>query len=310
MIFTSWNIRGLNNKGKQRYLKDRLRKDKPSIMIIQETKMNQQQIKEILEKSKSKYDVMAQDEDGPTGGLAVLWNTEEVIFENWISLPRILSGVCRLAGSRERILISGVYGPHLPRGRKDFLRNIQEIRSIIPDNLWIVGGDFNLIRDLGEKRGSIRRQDQSMEDFNELITDLRLVDIPTTNEAKILLGLGSDHSPICLEIDIKKIKGKKPFRFEAFWLRNPDFLHKVEEWWTQSQARGQGKMHTFQLKLKEIKNRIRKSNREEFGHIMEDKQKLEKEMEDIQQQIILEGRDEERSKEEGKIICQLEDRRK
>eukprot|EP00253_Pinus_taeda_P024627 PITA_24627 len=69
-------------------------------------------------------------------------------------------------------------------------------------------------------------------------------------------------------------------------------------------------MHTFQLKLKEIKNRIRKWNREEFGHIMEDKQKLEKEMEDIQQQIILEGRDEERSKEEGKIICQLEERRK
>eukprot|EP00253_Pinus_taeda_P002797 PITA_02797 len=280
------------------------------IPLSEETKMNQQQIKEILEKSKSKYDVMAQDVDGSAGGLAILWNTEEVIFENWISLPRILSGVCKLVGSRERILISGVYGPHLPRGRKDFLRNIQAIRSIILDNLWIVGGDFNLIRDLGEKRGGIRRQDQSMEDFNELITNLRLVNIPTTNEAKILPGLGSDHWPICLEIDIKKIKGKKPFRFEAFWLRNPDFLHKVEEWWTQSQARGQGKMHTFQLKLKEIKNRIRKWNREEFGHIMEDKQKLEKEMEDIQQQIILEGRDEERSKEEGKIICQLEERRK
>eukprot|EP00253_Pinus_taeda_P018598 PITA_18598 len=69
-------------------------------------------------------------------------------------------------------------------------------------------------------------------------------------------------------------------------------------------------MHTFQLKLKEIKGKIRKWNREEFGHIMEEKQKLEKEMEDIQQQIILEGRDEERSKEEGRIINQLEERRK
>eukprot|EP00253_Pinus_taeda_P012558 PITA_12558 len=69
-------------------------------------------------------------------------------------------------------------------------------------------------------------------------------------------------------------------------------------------------MHTFQLKLKEIKSRIRKWNRDEFGHIMEDKQKLEKEMEDIQQQIILEGRDEERSKEGGRIIIQLEERRK
>jgi len=43
---------------------------------------------------------------------------------------------------------------------------------------------------------------------------------------------------------------------------------------------------------------------------MEEKQKLEKEMEEIQQKISLEGRDEERSREEGSIISQLEERRK
>jgi len=43
---------------------------------------------------------------------------------------------------------------------------------------------------------------------------------------------------------------------------------------------------------------------------MEEKQKLEKEMEEIQQRIITEGRNEERSKEEGIIISQLEEQRK
>lgn len=43
---------------------------------------------------------------------------------------------------------------------------------------------------------------------------------------------------------------------------------------------------------------------------MKEKQKLEKEMEEIQQKIILEGRDEEKSNEEGRIIGQLEERRK
>jgi len=84
----------------------------------------------------------------------------------------------------------------------------------------------------------------------------------------------------------------------------------MEEWWTQSRVKGKGKIHTIQLKLKEIKGKIKKWNKEEFGNIMEEKQKLEKEMEDIQQRIILEGRDEERSKEEGRIINQLEERRK
>lgn len=120
MIITRWNIRGLNSKGKQRYLKERVRKDKPSIMMIQETKMNHQQIQEILEKSRSKYEVMAQDAVGSAGGLTILWNTEEVIFENWISLPRILSGVFRLVGTRERILISGVYVLTYPGAGKIF----------------------------------------------------------------------------------------------------------------------------------------------------------------------------------------------
>eukprot|EP00253_Pinus_taeda_P033576 PITA_33576 len=247
MIITSWNIRGLNSKGKQRYLKERLKKDKPSIMIIQETKMKQQQIQVILDKSKSKFEVMAQDAEGSAGG--------------------------RYFGTQRRSLLK-------------------------------IGSAYqgSYLEDLGEKRGGIQRQDPSMDDFNDLITNLRLVDTPTTNgvftwnnrrggrnqiaskldrfllseqvlnkdvfiEARILPGLGSDHWPICLEIDIKKTNIKKPFRFESFWLRNPDFLNKLEEWWNQSQVRGQCKMHTFQLRLKELKQKIRKWNKEDFGNI-------------------------------------------
>eukprot|EP00253_Pinus_taeda_P033710 PITA_33710 len=227
---------------------------------------------------------MAQDANGTAGGLAILWNPEEVIFENWISLPRILSRLFRLIGMEERILISGVYSPHLPRDRKEFLNNVQKIRRIMPGNLWIIGGDFNLIRELGEKKGGIRRggRNQIASRLDRFLLSEQILNRDVFIETKILPGLGSDHWLIRLEINIKKNKGKKPFRFETFWLRNPEFLHKVEEWWTQSRVKGKGKMHTIQLKLKEIKSKIRKWNREEFGHIMEEKQKLEQEMEDIQ----------------------------
>lgn len=40
MIITSWNIRGLNSKGKQRHLTDRPRKEKPQLMLVQETKIS------------------------------------------------------------------------------------------------------------------------------------------------------------------------------------------------------------------------------------------------------------------------------
>eukprot|EP00253_Pinus_taeda_P011164 PITA_11164 len=215
----------------------------------------------------------------------------------------------RLTRMEERILISRVYGPHLPRERKDFLKNMQVIRPIIPGNLWIIGGDFNLIHDLGEKKGGGEEKKIASRLYRFLLSE-QILNRDVFIETKILPGLGSDHWPIRLEIDIKKNNGKKPFRFKAFWLINPEFLQKMEEWWTQSRVKGKGKMHTIQLKLKEIKCKIKNWNKEEFGNIMEEKQKLEKEMEDIQQRIILEGRDEERSKEEGRIINQLEERRK
>lgn len=93
-------------------------------------------------------------------------------------------------------------------------------------------------------------------------------------EANIMPSLCSDHWPIRLEVDIRWNLGRRPFRFETFWLRDPEFIKKMEEWWTQSTVKGKGKMHTFQLKLKELKGKIRRWNKEEFGNIMEEKQNL------------------------------------
>jgi exonuclease III len=52
MIVISWNIRGLNSKGKQRYLKEKLKKEKPSVMILQETKISVQQIEQLIDRYK------------------------------------------------------------------------------------------------------------------------------------------------------------------------------------------------------------------------------------------------------------------
>jgi len=210
---------------------------------------------------------------------------------------------------------------------------------------WIVGGDFNMITSLNEKRGGLIRIDADMEAFGDMIAEQRLLDIQTTNgiytwnnrrggrhqiaskldkllllehninwdifiEAMILPGMGSDHWPIKIELHIKANPKEKPFRFKAFWLRDQNFMMKVEEWWKQSRQRGRNKMQTFQLKLKELKGNIKNWNKEEFGNIFKDQQLLDQKMKKIQQEIITVGRSEGLAREEGILIGQMEERRK
>eukprot|EP00253_Pinus_taeda_P035223 PITA_35223 len=199
MIITTWNIRGLNSKGKQRYLKEILRKDKPSVMLLQETKISELKLKEIMGNIKPRYEIVGQDVIGSAGG---------------------------------------VYSPHIPGERRTFIRNLVKERDLHKDTPWIIGVDFNMITSLNEKRGGVRRIDGDMELFADTINDQRLVDILTNNgihkwnnrrgekhqiasrldifliseqimsrdilvEAMILPGLGSDHWLVKLEIDLK-----------------------------------------------------------------------------------------------------------
>eukprot|EP00253_Pinus_taeda_P009631 PITA_09631 len=303
------------------------------------------ELTEIIDKSNLPYQVIGQDAIGAAGGIAILWNPNEIILDNWSCMNGSITGLGRIVGTPQQVIITGVYGPPSSGRREQFINSFKTIRILYPEAAWIIGGDFNLIRSLDEKKGGLRRMDHFMDSFNDLIEELRLVDIQSINgiytwnnrrggknqiasrldrflvseaimkmdvfvEAKILPYLGSDHWPIWLEIDIKRIQGKRPFRFEAFWLRDPDFIKKVEDWWGNCTSQGRCRMHTFQLKLKSLKGQIKRWNKEEFGNILEDKQKLEKEMEDIQQKIILEGRIEESVNKEGAILGRLEERRK
>jgi len=121
MILTSWNIRGLNSKGKQRHLAARLKKDKPQIMLLQETKIPSQKMEEILNKIKPRYEQVTIDAKGSAGGIIILWNLAEVLTDWWIRIPRILIGRFRLIGKSEWVVISAVYGPHTCVERDLFL---------------------------------------------------------------------------------------------------------------------------------------------------------------------------------------------
>ncbi|XP_028102784.1 uncharacterized protein LOC114302020 [Camellia sinensis] len=118
---------------------------------------------------------------------------------------------------------------------------------------WCLGGDFNKIRNLGERIGTSRR-DRGMKEFNDFIDRCEVVDVQMIGRkytwcnalngnkwSRIdrflinpewmerfkfkLWGLprvASDHCPIVLMED-EKDWGPKPFKFLNAWLLHPNF---------------------------------------------------------------------------------------
>lgn len=170
MIITSWNIRVLNNKGKQRYLAERIKKEKPQIMLLQETKITVEKMEEILKKFKPYYESMTLDSKGSAGGIAILWNSVEVMVDLWIGMRRILSGRSRMIGHKDGFLVSTVYGLHISIETEAFLIQLLRLGNLHTEKLWVIAEDFNMITTTMEKKGGLQQEDVDMERFRETQT--------------------------------------------------------------------------------------------------------------------------------------------
>ena len=96
-------------------------------MLLQETKVSGQKLQYIIQSFKMKYEVVAIDSVGTSGGISILWNVAETSAEGWIGFPRILTANFRQLGSEENILILNVYGPPIPGERAAFLQSIRKL---------------------------------------------------------------------------------------------------------------------------------------------------------------------------------------
>ena len=132
----------------------------------------------------------------------------------------------------------------------------------------------------------------------------------TSMESTILNFSGSDHWPLQLWMDISATPGKKPFRFEKFWLDHPDFQENIQTWWREAEVPSGSKMYRFQQKLKNLKLTLKLWNQNTFGNIFDAKKQLSAQMEGIQHQIRLQGLTRELKAQEISINQQLGERKR
>ena len=70
---------------------------------------------------------------------------------------------------------------------------------------------------------------------------------------------------------------------------NLDFNEKVKTWWAELQSNQVANMWSFQQNMKALKTKIKKWNKEEFGNIFWEKNRLEICLQEIQSIGLNEG---------------------
>ena len=118
---------------------------------------------------------MVVDSEGASGGLLGVWD------------PRGFQ-IVECCNSRRFILLSGtffnsfecaivnIYAPNEVELRSKLWNSLVKLKKDFPKP-WCLGGDFNEIRTIGERKGCSRR-DKGMREFNEFIESCELSDLP------------------------------------------------------------------------------------------------------------------------------------
>ncbi|XP_073037198.1 uncharacterized protein [Primulina eburnea] len=159
---------------------------------------------------------------------------------------------------------------------------------------WLVGGDFNVVRNSSECLGSSGGRLLPMEEFNHFILDSGLVDagfegssFTWTNKTiwkrldrvfvsvdwgdhfhsirvEHLIRTVSDHCPLFVSVPVFA-SGPTSFRFQSMWLRHHGFLQTVRlNWNLPCHLNG---MHRLFVKLKRLKSHLKWWNKGVFGDL-------------------------------------------
>ena len=124
---------------------------------------------------------MALDDVGQEGGIAILWQLGLVeLLGWWANKLSLMAKFCHLDSGVEGSL-GNVYGPSCFPEKQAFIDFHSWVKGQAKDGNWVIGGDFNLIANLGEKKGGRRFLDKHQENFCDFLARSPLIDLEMGN---------------------------------------------------------------------------------------------------------------------------------
>ncbi|KAL8160789.1 hypothetical protein V2J09_012278 [Rumex salicifolius] len=248
-----WNCRGAGNDGFRGHLRYLLRYHCVDILGLLETKIFGDATDRACERLDFTYKYRVEAR-GFEGGV--------VNFDD-----HLIHAVVTLNGIAYNLVVVNA-PPTLARTR-DFWEELEQITSGIQAPLFM-GGDYNCILNQSERLGGSGALSTDSRRFPTWMDNCGLIDMqfsgPLSPRQEGMMVPRKEH--------VSSSPSKRPFRFEAAWMEDPNFFALISSWWDDN-------MDTSAA-VDSVKHKLLEWNKKEFGNIHLRKKRLMARIEGIQ----------------------------
>ncbi|KAA3481565.1 reverse transcriptase [Gossypium australe] len=111
-----------------------------------------------------------------SGGLLTIWDKSSVLAEVSLCERRIIAVVGKWVAEEKEVTLVKVYASNIVAEQKMLWEEIYGLRNLFC-KAWIIGGDFNVVRNRSE-RINCSSTEKGSKEFDEFIDRCKLVDLP------------------------------------------------------------------------------------------------------------------------------------
>ncbi|KAL2237643.1 UNVERIFIED_CONTAM: hypothetical protein Sindi_0956000 [Sesamum indicum] len=287
-----WNVRGLNKQDHQLAVKDIVAEFRLQFLGLLETRVRINNVSHIQAFLLPQWKWFV--DYGSSGNrIWIAWDENFIDVDVVECSTQFIHCHVNIRALHESIAITVIYGANELVERRALWDSMETIAMQSADIPWLVGGDFNTVRDLSEICGVSGDIRMAMEDFNTCIQNTGLLPLPMQGEwytwhncsagprnlwkrldrmlindrwmaqfptsyYSSLTARTSDHSPMVLSGDIQQQLGGM-FRFDNYLALSPEFIPSVQHVW-QHNIIGTP-MYAVTRKLKALKPIFREQRR-------------------------------------------------
>lgn len=262
--FMSWNCRGIGVAMTIRALRDLVSQYRPSILFLCETKAKRRKVDHLRRLLTFDHGFVV-NAVGRSGGLALFWKDDVSVSiasfcKNFIH-AKVEMNEISFSG-----YVTGVYGDPIANLRKSVWDKISNLN--VPNNqAWLCLGDFNEVLAQHEKQGLRPSDNRNIEEFQNFLIHNNLQDMELKgcrytwsnnredglvreridrslcngpwlfkfpdSTLTALPALGSDHSPLVLQLQKRNVRSQRNFKFEEFWVGHDELPLVINNEWSR-----------------------------------------------------------------------------